>query len=157
MLKNEMPQSEKTKKGAEKQETNSKMMSKDEMMSKAQPTEIAQDNAFWNPQRVRLLGGSIIIMSFLLILGFALVVYKLIEKALVNQPQTINLSKNDTIKLQSTTLKPAFELDLNGYEIKQMSSSGKLLTLHVVRGNEAQLWIIDSTAKKIKKIIQLNK
>ena len=120
--------------------------------------EIADTNDFWNPRRVRMLAAAVIFMWFLLILGFGLVVYKFIEKVLVSSAKApVASEQQDPLKLQNTSLAPAFEIDLNGFEIKHISQSGSTITLHVVRGNEAQIWIIDSSAKRVKKIIKLNK
>lgn len=135
-------------------------MSKNEKPQQEEATkdqEIRQENDFWNPKRVRMLGASIIFMSFLLILGFGMVVYKLIEKSLVSQSSTVSQTAVDPSKMLIQNSSPSFEIDLKGYEINQMSISGKILTLHVKNGEKAQIWIIDTTAKKLKKIIQLNK
>ncbi len=114
----------------------------------SQSTRIAQESTFWNPLRVRMLIAAIIIMAFLLLLGFGLVVYKLIEKALVKQ-------ENQTKVTQNVEQVPTFEIDLQGYQIKHLAQSGNTLTLHVMKEQSQELWLIDSYSKKIKKIIKL--
>jgi len=114
----------------------------------SQSIRIAQESTFWNPLRVRMLIAAIIIMAFLLLLGFGLVVYKLIEKALVKQ-------ENQTTLTENINKTPTFEIDLKGYQIKHIAQSGNIVTLHVIKGQSQQLWFIDSYSKKIKKIIKL--
>ncbi len=110
---------------------------------------------FWTPSRVRMLASSIIIMSFLLLLGFGLVVYKLIEKAMVNNSVAVQQPVNSLVTLSHKDSRKHFKIDLQGYKIKDLESNGRLITLHVVRDGKAQIWIVDSSEKKIKSIIEI--
>lgn len=117
--------------------------------------EVTEQSDFWTPSRVRLLAGSIIIMSFLLLLGFGLVVYKLIEKAMVNTPPSAQHSASPVVTLSHKNSVKHFKIDLQGYKIRDLESNGRLITLHVVRDGKAQIWIVDSSEKKIKSIIEI--
>ena len=120
-----------------------------------QEPEVNEAPDFWTPSRVRLLAGSIIIMSFLLLLGFGLVVYKLIEKAMVNNSVAAQQPANSLVTLSHKDSGKHFKIDLQGYKIKDLESNGRLITLHVVKDGKAQIWIVDSSEKKIKSIIEI--
>ena len=120
-----------------------------------QDLEVTEQSDFWTPSRVRLLAGSIIIMSFLLLLGFGLVVYKLIEKAMVNNPPAAQHPASSVVTLSHKDTVKHFKIDLQGYKIRDLESNGRLITLHVVRDGKAQIWIVDSSEKKIKSIIEI--
>ena len=110
---------------------------------------------FWTPSRVRLLAGSIIVMSFLLLLGFGLVVYKLIEKAMVNNSPAAKPSASSLVTLSHKDTVKHFKIDLQGYQIKDLESNGRLITLHVEKDGKAQIWFVDGSEKKIKSIIEI--
>ena len=110
---------------------------------------------FWTPGRVRMLAGSVVFMSFLLLLGFGMVVYKLIEKAMVPSTTTLSQPANAIVTLTDQDSRKHFKIDLNGYKIKDLESNGRLITLHVEKAGKGQIWIIDSSEKTIKSIVEL--
>ncbi len=120
-----------------------------------QNLEANEPSDFWTPSRVRLLAGSIIIMSFLLLLGFGLVVYKLIEKAMVNNQPVAQQPASSVVTLSHKDSVKHFKIDLQGYKIQDLQSNGRLITLHVEKDGKVQIWIVDGSEKKIKSIIEV--
>ncbi len=115
---------------------------------------IDEEQGFWNPQRVRLLAGAVIFMSFLMLAGFGLLIYKMVEKTLTIQAKKEPANKTIT-PLSAGGLPIDFTIDLNGFNIRHMSQSGRYITLHLEKTGSRELWVIDRTAKSVKQVIRL--
>ena len=109
----------------------------------------AGSNDYWTPARVRMLVIAIIAMAVMLVLGFGLVLYKVITQSLVAEPAVKNAPKI------VSAAKPSFEIALDGHQIRHLAQSGSYLTLHVEKEGRAELWIINTTTEKLKKTIKL--
>lgn len=107
---------------------------------------------FWTPARQKMLGLSIIIMAVILVIGFGLVFYKIMQRSLSasKAPETAIVKTAEQLRP-----KPAFELNLDGYEIKHFTQSGNKLSIYVEKQQKTQIWMIDTTAKKIYRIIDI--
>lgn len=114
-----------------------------------------QEPTFWTESRVRLLAGSIIIMSFLLMLGFGLVIYKVIEKSLTSNAHLSPSNTKPIPTLKAANARKRLEVNLEGYKVKEVSSNGRLITLEVEKAGQMQIWVIDSSEKTIKSIIDV--
>lgn len=136
------------------------------MLSDQQPQTPLADNQqdiqeapeFWNPRRVRMLAGSVVVMSGMLLVGFGLVIYKLVEKTLLlgNTPPALGEAAIGEGEAQPGR-GLGFTIDLKGYQIKNISHSADTITLHVAKGNSQQLWVVDRASKVVKQVIELNK
>lgn len=124
--------------------------------STGQPQDIIEDEGFWNPNRVRLLAMSVIFMSFLLLAGFGMVVYKLIEKTLtLETPRAEKQLEAPAKPLDVSTKAIDFTLKLEGFKITNMNQSGKWLTLHLEKPASSEIWIVDTGKGVIKTRIQI--
>ncbi len=109
----------------------------------------ANGSDYWTPARVRMLVIAIIAMAVMLVLGFGLVLYKVITQSLVAEPAVKNAPKIVSAE------KPAFEIALDGHQIRHLAQSGSYLTLHVEKNGKAELWIINTSTERVKKTIKL--
>lgn len=118
--------------------------------SSQQPGDVPGDvRDFWTPGRVRMLVTTIVAMAVILVLGFGFIIYTVIERSL-----TAKELKAQEIKRISAPA-PSMEIDMNGYKILNMSSDGAFITLQVEKAGKLELWLVNATTKKVKKVISL--
>jgi hypothetical protein len=118
--------------------------------SSQQPGDVPGDvRDFWTPSRVRMLVTTIVAMAVILVLGFGFIIYTVIERSL-----TAKELKAQEIKRISAPA-PSMEIDMNGYKILNMSSDGAFITLQVEKAGKLELWLVNATTKKVKKVISL--
>lgn len=116
----------------------------------ANTTGEATGTEFWTEGRVRMLVISIVAMAVILVLGFGFIIYTVIERSLTAKQQ----QSSEIRSLRAPG--PNLEIDLNGYEILSVTGDGSQLTLHVAKEGKAEIWLVNTTTKKIRKAIKLN-
>ena len=114
-----------------------------------EPDQTTAAAEFWTEGRVRLLVISIVAMAIILVVGFGFIIYTVIERSLTaKEQQSIEIK---TLRAPA----PGLEIDLNGYKILSVAGDGSLLTMHVEKEGKAEIWLVNTTTKKIRKVIKL--
>lgn len=120
----------------------------------------------WSNPRVRALVMLIITMFIVLMAGIGVLIYKISQRA-INDDDTadgqgpsipmLSLgSETGSVKSETGAKPKLLNLEMNGYIIEKLSTTGKFLTLYVTKDQAKEIWIIDVSGNKIYKTIKLN-